>query len=194
MNFLAHFLLSCPEEETIVGNFLADFLRKAEQDELPDPYQIGIKLHYAIDAYTDQHPRVQHSVRLLRNQHSKYAPVILDVLYDYVLAQNWPVFCDEPLAEFTARMYAILQRHLPVMPERMQRRVPNMIRHEWLLAYTTLPGLRHTFARMTSRVSKPEFFEYILRSFQDHEHELEQDFQAFFPDIQAYAKTFCAGA
>lgn len=192
MNFLAHFLLSCPEEEIIVGNFLADFLRKAEQDDLPHFYQAGITLHYAIDEFTDQHPQVQHSVKLLRTRHGKYAPVILDVLLDYVLAQNWVVYTREPLTVFTQRMYRVLERHLSVMPSRMQERVPRMISHDWLLSYTTLPGLRYTFDRMKIRVSKPIFFEHILDSLQEHYTELEQDFQVFFPDMQAFAKKICS--
>lgn len=192
MNFLAHFLLSCSGEEIIVGNFLADFLRKAEQDDLPDPYQPGFKLHYAIDKYTDQHPRVQHSVHLLRGRHGKYAPVVLDVLFDYVLAQNWATYTSESLPVFTQRMYAVLERHLGVMPLRMQQRVPNMIKHNWLHSYTTVPGLQYTFERMKERVSKPEFFRGIPDSLQQQYGAIESDFKVFFPDIQAYAKKLCS--
>jgi len=191
MNFLAHFLLSCPREEIVVGNFLADFLRKAEQDRLQAPYQPGIILHYAIDKFTDQHPRVQHSVHLLRDRHSKYAPVILDVLFDYVLAQNWSTFSTESLPVFTQRMYRILERHLEIMPTHMQQRVPNMIHHNWLLSYTTLNGLEYTFDLMKKRVSKPAFFTAIIASLEQSYLVLEEDFLSFFPDMQAYARKVC---
>jgi len=185
MNFLAHLSLSCGTEERLIGNFLADFLRKHEQDAMPPAYQSGIELHYAIDTYTDKHPAVQAGVDRLRDKHRKYAPVVLDVLLDYVLAQNWDMyFPDENLHQFTQRMYRIMEAHLHVMPPRLQIRVPNMIRHDWLPSYGTLSGIAYTFDRMKKRVSRPEWLDGVVDSLNRDYELLVEEFHLFYPDIQ----------
>ncbi len=185
MNFLAHLSLSCGSEERLIGNFLADFLRKHEQDAMPPAYQSGIKLHYAIDNFTDKHPAVQSGVDRLRKKHRKYAPVVLDVFLDYVLAQNWDTyFPDETLSQFTQRMYRIMEAHLHVMPPRLQERVPNMIRHDWLPSYGTLPGVAYTFERMKTRVSRPEWLDGVVESLIRDYDLLVEEFHQFYPDIQ----------
>ncbi len=189
MNFLAHLSLSRGSEERLIGNFLADFLRKHEQRAMPPAYQRGIELHYAIDNFTDQHPAVQAGVARLRKKHRKYAPVVLDVLLDYVLAQNWNTyFPDETLAEFTQRMYRIMEAHLHIMPPRLQERVPNMIRHDWLPSYGTLPGVAYTFERMKTRVSRPEWLEGVVDSLNRDYDLLEQEFHVFYPDIRGFIR------
>lgn len=187
MNFLAHFTLSCGTEERLIGNFLADFLRKHEQNELPEPYQSGIRLHYAIDAFTDKHATVQEGIRLLRPRHHKYAPVVLDVLMDYILAQNWDqYFPNENLTDFSQRMYRTLEGHLDIMPERLQSWVPEMIADDWLPAYGTYEGLEYTFHRMKRRVSKPQHLDGTVDSLEKHQDALTKNFHLFYPEILAF--------
>lgn len=191
MNFLAHFRLSCNRETLIVGNFLADFLRKAEQRALPADYQEGLSLHYAIDHFTDHHPVIRSTVRLLHPRHSKYASVILDVLLDYFLAKHWLAYHEQPLPEFRQAMYRVLEHHLPIMPQRLQRQVPRMIEQDWLREYTDTAGLSRTFARMQHRVSKPAFFQGISTSLTEHYAELDRTFTTFFPDILDHVAPYC---
>ena len=59
MNHLAHALLAGDDEALQLGGLLGDFVRGQ-----PDPAQFpprvirGIRLHRAIDGYTDAHPAV----------------------------------------------------------------------------------------------------------------------------------------
>lgn len=193
MNFLAHFSLSCGTEERLVGNFLADFLQKREQKTLPDAYQYGIDLHHAIDNFTDQHPVIQQGIKRLRDQHHKYAPVVHDILLDYILADQWEVyFPEESLTRFTLRMYRILEKHLFIMPERLQKWVPEMIADDWLPAYGTLEGLAYTFDRMKRRVSIPEHLDGAVDSLHTFYSEMTEEFGVFYPEIQAHIQSMCA--
>ena len=54
MNFLAHSYLSFSEEQ-LVGNMIADFVKNRDVARLPESIQKGIKLHRAIDTFTDAH-------------------------------------------------------------------------------------------------------------------------------------------
>ena len=57
MNFLAHSYLSFSEEQ-LVGNMIADFVKNRDVARLPESIQKGIKLHRAIDTFTDAHPLI----------------------------------------------------------------------------------------------------------------------------------------
>ena len=63
MNHLAHFYLAHPHEELMVGGFLGDFVKGKLSGKHPHRIELGIRLHRAIDAYTDQHPIVKQSQR-----------------------------------------------------------------------------------------------------------------------------------
>ncbi|MCI5081641.1 MAG: ACP phosphodiesterase [Saprospiraceae bacterium] len=192
MNFLAHLFLSCQDEELMIGNFIADFIRNREVGAYSKGVQQGIRLHRAIDTYTDNHPIVLEGVRRLRKDHSKYAPVVIDVYYDYLLANNWQKYSDESLEVFTARVYEQLMGQLERMPPILQKRLPLMVADNWLVQYGKLAGLSYTFSRMKSRVSKPEMLDAAPDSLMKDLQKYESEFIAFFPDIQQYVNEFCA--
>lgn len=190
MNFLAHLFLSGNDENLIVGNFLGDFISNKQLVLLPPDIQLGVKLHQQIDSFTDSHPMVRKGVLRLRPTHRKYAPVILDVLYDYVLARNWTSYSDITLDVFTSRMYEILQRHKHIMPSYLEERLPAMIASDWLVHYGTEEGLRFTFDRMKLRSSNPHFFDNAVDSLLKDYELYETEFNAFFPDAIVHLKKF----
>jgi len=183
LNFLAHLYLSSHDEHLMVGNFLGDFLKNKEVALLPPPVREGVRMHRQIDTFTDNHPAVRQSVQRLRPVHRKYAPVILDVLHDYLLAQNWGRYSGVALADFAAGVYEVLSNHLHLMPGYLQTHLPMMIADDWLVRYGTVDGLRFTFNRMKQRSSAPHFFENAVESLELHHESLDADFNAFFPDV-----------
>ncbi len=191
MNFLAHLFLSCRKPELIVGNFLGDYLHNDQLAHLPDPIRAGIQLHRRIDSFTDQHPVVRRSTRRLHNRHHKYASVLVDIYYDYFLVKNWGRYSDQDLASFTQEMYRILEDFYPVMPERLQRRVSHMIEDDWLMRYGTLDGIREAIDRLKKRTSRPEYLEGALESLLENEVGLNDDFNAFFPDVYQMVTLAC---
>lgn len=186
MNFLAHVFLSKDDEELMIGNFMGDFVRSREDEQYPEGIQKGLKLHRKIDAFTDTHPAVLESVRLIRPHHRKYAPVILDVFYDFLLAKNWEKYTDESLRDFTQNIYKTLERYIAIMPPVLQRRLPLMIADNWLVRYGEWSGLEFTFSRMKLRASQPKYFENAIQVLQKHELALDENFQQFFPDAIAF--------
>lgn len=190
MNFLAHLFLSCGEEGLLVGNFMGDFVRKSEDSQYDQAIQRGLALHRAIDNFTDSHPLVRASTRLLHARHHKYAPVLLDVFYDFFLTNNWSVFSEQALDNFAKDAYAVLDKHLRMMPPILQHRLPLMIADDWLVRYGTLDGLQFTFSRMQRRVSQPAHFETAIESLQTHFEPLEGGFKQFFPDAIQFVQQF----
>lgn len=183
MNFLAHIFLSGNAPHLIVGNFLADFIKNKEVTALPRPVQEGIRMHRKIDSYTDTHPMVRKSVHRLRPAHGKFAPVVLDICFDYVLVKNWKLYSDEDIHHFTKTTYAVLEDHLSLMPPFLQQRLPKMIADDWLFKYGTEKGLRFTFERMKRRTNYPQFFENAVDNFLKDYLLYEKEFNLFFPEL-----------
>lgn len=167
----------------MVGNFIADFIRNKYLEQLDPGIQQGVLLHRAIDQYTDTHPLIQQGTKRLHARHSKYASVLIDVYYDYLLAKNWLLFHQKPLSEFTEGVYEVLMRHRPIMPPSLQRRLPHMVADDWLRGYGTQAGLEFTFERMKLRVSKPHYFENAFDSLEQNLEAFEEEFLRFFPEM-----------
>ena len=85
MNYLAHAFLSLEDADLLAGNYLADLMHPKDVVELSPGVMRGIELHRFIDSYTDQHPEVRSCTRILHPVVHKYAPVVIDIYYDFLL-------------------------------------------------------------------------------------------------------------
>lgn len=191
MNFLAHCLLSCDDEYVLVGNFMADFIRNRDLDALPPRVRQGVALHRLIDRYTDNHPAVRRSTQRLQPYHRKYAPVVVDVYYDHLLANYWNRYSPESLRRFAERQYHLLEKHRPLMPPRLRARTAGMIAGDWLVQYGTEAGLAFTFAKLRERLSRPEQLNGVMPHLRAHAAGLTTDFHQFFPQLAAYVRRRC---
>ena len=191
MNFLAHLFLSCEDEARLVGNFIADFVTNRDLPRYPPAVRAGVALHRRIDHYTDNHPLVLQGARRLYPQHSKYAPVIVDVYYDHLLAIHFEAFHEAPLPAFAAGVYDILRRRREWMPPVLQERLPRMIADDWLTGYASLEGLHRAFRHMKTRASKPWRLDGAVDSLQTAYEQYETEFLQFFPEVQAFVEKEC---
>jgi acyl carrier protein phosphodiesterase len=191
MNFLAHCFLSCGHEERLVGNFLTDYIGNMPITGYPQGIQDGILLHRKIDTFTDSHPEVLKGTRRLYPYHHKYAPVVIDIFYDYLLSQNWTQYSNIPLEDFTQATYRTLEKYRHLMPERLQKRLPLMIKDDWLYGYSTEYGIKYTFSRLQKRVSRPSHLDGAWQSLHRDYAALDEEFNVFFPDIVRFVQEVC---
>jgi acyl carrier protein phosphodiesterase len=198
MNFLAHLFLSGPADAPtyagiLLGQFIADSVPGKQLENYPPAVQAGIRLHRAIDAYTDQHPVVRRSTQRLREAgYGKYAGVISDMFLDHFLARNFAEFSTETLAGFTRRVYAVLQAHEAEMPPRVQQFFPHLVQHNWLLGYAETEGIRRALSGLSRRALPGSGMETAVRELERNYAAYEADFRAFFLDLQAYVAGFLA--
>jgi acyl carrier protein phosphodiesterase len=192
MNYLAHIFLSCDNEDLLIGNFIADFIRNREVALYAPSIQEGVFLHRQIDTYTDNHPVVKKGVGRLRPFHRKYAPVVIDILFDHLLVKNWSRYSEQKMSNFTENIYEIFLRRMDDMPPKLQVRLPNMIAADWLPAYGTLEGLHNTFIRMDKRTTFPSQFTAAVKHLQTNYRLFEQEFNEFFPEVIAFVNGQCA--
>ena len=109
VNYLAHFYLADPDPMLMVGNFMGDGVKGSDLAKFPDTVARGVRFHRFIDSYTDAHPEVMEAKRLFYPTQSKYASVVVDVLFDHLLALNWGAHHEERLEAFAKRCYALVR-------------------------------------------------------------------------------------
>lgn len=186
MNFLAHLFLSFENEDIVIGNFIADFIKNSDVKNYSSAIQKGILIHRKIDAFTDNHPAVRKGTSRLRPHHHKYAPVVIDILYDYILANNWKRYSALSLGEFARQTYSILNKRLDEIPEGLKKSVPKMIESNWLEAYKTKDGLRFTLQKMDQRAAFPSNFINAVEHLEKDYQLFENEFNEFFPELIDY--------
>ena len=141
MNFLAHAYLSKGEPDLLVGNFIADFVKGSKIQSFPDRIQEGIRLHRRIDAFTDSHPLFIGSKRRLAPKYRHYSGVIVDLIYDHLLAKNWDEFHQDSLLTFTESLYKTVQAENEILPEGVRHLLQYMVPDNWLFHYHSLEGI-----------------------------------------------------
>lgn len=152
MNFLGHLLLSGDDPLVITGNFMADAVKGRDLSGHLEGVQRGLRMHRAIDSFTDQHALTLAGRERLRAHCGKFAGVALDLFYDHCIAATWTEHHPEPLAHFAQRMYRLLEGNAHLMPDRTRRMLPYMVAGDWLTTYAQVDGLARALSGLGNRV------------------------------------------
>jgi acyl carrier protein phosphodiesterase len=187
MNYLAHAYLSFGQEDVLVGNFIADFVKGKMLLNYPQAITEGILLHREIDRYTDSYPLVRAGQSYLRPKFRHYSTVITDIFFDYFLGKNWEKFSDQPLAEFIESTYLILEKNSEHFPERFSKMFYWMRRDNWLLHYATFEGIQKSLTGLSKRTRFDSKMEVAHLALIEQEAEYELIFFAFFKDLETFA-------
>ncbi|WP_299822086.1 ACP phosphodiesterase [uncultured Pontibacter sp.] len=186
MNFLAHAFLSGDNPELLLGNFIADTVKGKQATLYAPEVAKGIKLHRLIDSYTDNHEIVAETKARLRPQYRKFAPVIADMYYDHFLASRFETYAQEPLRAYTKKVYAIVNVHYNLLPERMKYTLTHMMQHNWLLGYAELEGIGRALTGMSRRAAFASGMETAVYELEQNYTLYGAEFDAFFPELMQY--------
>lgn len=189
MNYLAHAYLSFNNEAILVGNIISDFIKGKKQFDYPTAVQQGIRLHRAIDTFTDYHPVTKEAEQLLKPVVGLYAGAFVDVIYDHFLAIDGNAFANEKvLMNFAQTTYALLEPHQNDFPEKFKLMFPYMKQYNWFYNYQFIGGIEKSFGGLVRRTkyltdSAPAFavFEKEYNSFQQY-------YSAFFPELKNFVQ------
>jgi acyl carrier protein phosphodiesterase len=193
MNYLAHLFLADPTPELLIGNLLGDFRTGISLDRYSPLIRQGIETHLKIDAYTDSHPIVRTDKQLFSPTQRRFAGIILDVLYDHYLAKHWGNYSPIALTDFSRNVYHILHSHRDILPEKLQRALPEMIQNDWLCSYAELTTIEYVLTRMAKRFKRPTPIAASYSEILTHYAALESGFLSFFPDLIEYCQTLQKG-
>ncbi|HEY9665169.1 MAG TPA: ACP phosphodiesterase [Coleofasciculaceae cyanobacterium] len=189
MNYLAHLYLAEDSPESLIGNLLGDFLKGQRADTYCDEIQKGIHLHRQVDLYTDSHPIVGASKRLISPGNRRYSGIIIDVFYDHFLAKRWRDYSAVSLQEFSLTVYKILQNYESILPETLKNALPNMIRRNLLVSYAEIQGINAALQRLSVRLKRENNLASASQELTANYERLGLDFAQFFPDVIDYVKT-----
>lgn len=172
----------------MIGNFIADAIKGSHYNHFNDQIQAGIIIHRAIDSYTDAHPIVRISKRRLHERYGHYDGVIIDILYDHFLAKNWNKYSEIPLDIYTKSVYKLLQDNYGILPAKTQSYLPIMMEQNWLLKYRSIEGISDILKGMNRRTKGRSKMNLASEDLLLHYQEFEDDFSAFFIDLENHLK------
>jgi len=180
MNFLGHFYLSMHDEELLIGNFIADFVKGKKYVEYPDKIAHGILMHREIDSFTDSHECVRSSKKRLWDGYRHYSSVLIDVYYDHYLANQWNKYHHSSLAAFAEWVYGTIYAYKEVIPPMAQYVYGYMSKHNWLVRYAELNGIDSTLKGMSKRTKYASGLEKGVEDLKKHYNDFQDEFNSFF--------------
>lgn len=189
MNFLAHSYLSFSEEQ-LVGNMIADFVKNRDVARLPESIQKGIKLHRAIDTFTDAHPLIHEAKAPFRPLVRLYSGAFVDVAFDYFLANDTTENSQREWQKHSQRVYAVLRRYEEFLPEVFKKVLDKMQQDDWLYNYRNEWGIEYSFRNV---VNKAQFLDKTINvfpAFLANKDFLREKYEIFFPEIKSFAQDF----
>ncbi|MFQ6574481.1 ACP phosphodiesterase [Pseudomonas sp. UM16] len=187
MNYLAHLHLGGQQPEQLLGSLYGDFVKGPLAGRFPLPLEAAIRLHRQIDVFTDSHPLVLQSLGRFPRERRRYAGIILNVFFDHCLALHWQDYAEQPLEQFTGRVYQVLAAQAE-LPARLAQIAPYMAADDWLGSYREFAVLDQVFRGIARRLSRPEGMDGALELVDGLYAPLLEDFRAFYPELQAFAK------
>lgn len=187
MNYLAHLFLAEYNYDSIVGNFIADFVKGAVPTDLPHKISEGIVLHRKIDQFTDDHPIVKKAKYAIDKKYGRFRGIMLDIFYDHFLASNFSKYSAQSLEDFSSFVFHSFIHNWQYLPDQVKIITPNMIKRNWLTGYRNLSNIGKTLQHLEIRSKKSPNMSLATKELSDKIKILEESFFVFFPDLIKYA-------
>lgn len=187
MNHLAHALLAGDDDALRLGGMLGDFVRGAPEAEWPADVAAGIRLHRAIDAYTDSHPQVLAAKARLAPPYRRYAGILLDVWFDHLLARDFDRWSAQSLDDFSGDLRRLLRAHEAALPPGLARFLRYMQAHGLPAGYARPDVVAQALAGIGQRLRRDNPLAEALPVLQAQERVLGEHFEVFFPELREFA-------
>ena len=189
MNYLAHLFLASDKGNARLGGLLADFVKGDAKQQYNADIQFEIHLHRLIDAYTDNHHVVLNAKKLVEEKKRRYMGIVLDIFCDHKLAQNWNVYSDISLFEFTQSAYRLLQDNNDLLPKVVNRYIaPHMIQEDWLVSYKEMQGFKQAIHRVSRMLTKGSLLLECISDVEENYFAFSEGFEEFFPQLIDYVQ------
>jgi acyl carrier protein phosphodiesterase len=191
MNWLAHVFLSPKRIDYQLGNLLADPMKGRCWEDAHTDLCEGMRLHMRIDTFTDEHPEVSRSKKLLTLR-GPLKGVVLDILYDHFLSIHWQRFSSKRRERFLEQFRLRALKASGGYPPEAKQVIHRVVENRQLDSYDRMDGVKRAFMRIDNRLSqrvrqKDGMMGY-LTLIEIHRTELEASFLRFFPELMAHVR------
>ena len=177
MNFLAHLWLADRTGTSMAGSVLGDVARGADLSAYPDDIAQGIRLHRRIDAATDRHPLIVATRERFAQGQRRYAGIVLDLVCDYVLANEWAAYSPEPLDDFC-------RRSGQAIAEAGGRATGAAAFADLLRSYAQPAGIDHALWRVSQRMREPQPLLHAAQQWLGHAQVLREGLPRLLEDLR----------
>lgn len=188
MNLLAHAYLSFEQPEILVGNMISDYVKGKKQYDYPIGIQHGIRLHRAIDQFTDQHMATHIGKQVFKPVVGTYAGAFMDVVYDHFLALDANELSEMEWQPYTQNVYHHLKENTHFLPEKFALQLPHMSTHNWLFHYRNVLAIEKSFGGLVRRTKYLTDHQPAFKIFEKEYDFLKEQYEAFFPDVKKFAQ------
>ena len=148
----------------------------------------GIRMHRAVDAFTDGHPAFKSSRLLLAPDRRRFAGIIIDLIFDHFLSVHWQRYHNVPLEEFCQQIYRELESHPEWQAGRLSQITPIMKRENWLMRYSTMEGMELTLSEVSQRSPRISKMSDGIIDLRQNYGALESQFNVFMPEVFAFVE------
>lgn len=187
MNFLAHFHLAWPDDGLVAGGLEGDYRKGPLRGDLPHAIERGVRLHRAIDAYTDSHPVIAQLRREFPRDLRRYAGILIDLSFDHYLSLHWSDYCDIPLDEFKAIIYRSLRAQEQALSSGSRSMITRLVEHDILGLYLEWDTVPAAAERIGRRFRRHNPFTEVDRQLAPARDRIQQAFLDFYPELQAFS-------
>jgi acyl carrier protein phosphodiesterase len=188
MNYLGHAYLSFNSPPILVGNMISDFVKGKQKFVFNGNIQKGMVLHRAIDDFTDSHPATKKAMQVFKPAYRLYSAPIMDVLFDYFLANDPSLFDDASLKAFSQNIYSQLENNTVHLPNRFLQVLTYMKADDWLYNYKYVHGIRRSLQGLVRRATFITESDTAYQLFLENQDFLNGCYQDLFKDVKQYAK------
>ncbi|MFT4823936.1 MAG: acyl carrier protein phosphodiesterase [Halioglobus sp.] len=189
MNFLAHFHLAWPDEGMIAGGLEGDFYKGLLPGDLPEHILRGVKLHRAIDAFTDNHALIVELRTHFPTPLRRYAGILIDLSFDHYLTQHWSKYSRLKLTDFNSRVCRILNTHEAHLSEGSRTMLGRIQEYDILNLYHDWDTVTATATRIGERFQRGNPLLDVDTQLPPIKHELERTFLEFYPKLLTFSET-----
>ena len=188
MNYLAHAYLSFNDPQILAGNLISDFVKGKKQFDYSPEILTGIKLHRAIDNFTDTHPVIKEMKVPFVRHYRLYAGAFTDIVCDYFLANDRKEFNSvEDLTTFCSNTYHQLDLQYDALPLNFQQMFVYMKQYNWLNNYQYDWAIQRSFAGMGKRAKYINETDTAFSIFENNKEKMKTCYKEFFPLLKNYS-------
>ena len=192
MNYLAHLYLTDGTGLPLSGAVLGDHVRGRLEGRFEPGLERSLRLHRHIDVVTDSHPLVVAARTEFGPGARRYGGIVLDLVYDHLLARDWPRYSAEPLREFVARAAAAVA-DADAWRLGTGESGPSAWRFRHLLmSYRKESAIDLALQRTAARMRQPQALLDAGQGWRERLPKLEPDLPPLLADLRTAAKVFTA--
>lgn len=166
---------------------LGDFVKGQDLSHLPLHWQQGIRLHRAIDVYTDDHPIVK-QLRAELGPLRRYAGIIIDILFDHILAKHFANHNNgNSVEDFAPLVYADFQQQATALPANFLPISQRMAEYDWLTSYQHRDVLPKVLERTSMRISRQPPLVDAVAWYQNNQYRIDDLFNKFYFELRQHS-------